>query len=563
MQATIDEAIGAVPDATKGCPTADCPPAIGPMKPDQAFILVVDDNDMNCDLLARRLQREGHQVAVAGDGHQALAQMEASHFDVVLLDIMMPEMNGFEVLERLKAEPKWQHIPVIVVSAADDMASIIKGIELGAEDYLTKPVNPLLLQARVNASLERKRLHDSEQVRLAELATMQQIDRELNATLDVKRAMEITLAWAMRQSSGQAGLMGIVDAGQIQVLTSQGYNYELAPENNLLLADQLPAVQAALRSQQLSYIADTGGAGLLARTCSQIAVPIYRESAVIAILLLESTVPGHWQDDVLRFLNRLGNHAAMAIANAQLYEAVRAANNAKTEFVSFVSHELKIPMTSIKGYADLLLSANFGDVNEAQSSFLKTILNNVERMNRLVSDLADISRIESGHLNLQTAALGLPAIVEEVVRSTQAQIEEKEQKLTLDIPANLPQVWGDRTRLIQILTNLVSNAYKYTPANGRITIRAEAMNDQNGKQEMQPMVHISVADTGLGIKEEDQKAIFTKFFRANDDLALKAPGTGLGLNITKNLVEMHDGRIWFESKYREGTTFHFVIPAAG
>jgi signal transduction histidine kinase len=533
------------------------------MKPEQAFILVVDDNDMNCDLLVRRLQREGHQVAAASDGRQALVQMEANRFDVVLLDIMMPEMNGFEVLERLKAEPEWQHIPVIVVSAADDMASIIKGIELGAEDYLTKPVNPLLLQARVNASLERKRLHDSEQARLAELATMQQIDRELNATLDVKRAMEITLAWAMRQSGGQAGLMGTVEAGQIQVLTAQGYSYELAPENNLLLADQLPAVQAALRSEQLEYIADTSGAGLLARTCSQIAVPIHRESAVIAMLLLESTVPDRWRADVLRFLNRLGNHAAMAIANAQLYEAVQAANNAKTEFVSFVSHELKIPMTSIKGYADLLLSANFGDINEAQSSFLKTILNNVERMTRLVSDLTDISRIESGHLNLQTRALGLPAIVEEVVRSTQAQIEEREQKLTLDIPTNLPEVWGDRTRLIQILTNLVSNAYKYTPANGLITIRAEAMNDQNGKQEMQPMVHISVADTGLGIKDEDQKAIFTKFFRANDDLALKAPGTGLGLNITKNLVEMHDGRIWFESKYREGTTFHIVIPAAG
>ena len=563
MQASIEEAIRAVPQATEGCPTADCPPPIGPMKPEQAFILVVDDNDMNCDLLVRRLQREGHQVAAASDGRQALVQMEANRFDVVLLDIMMPEMNGFEVLERLKAEPEWQHIPVIVVSAADDMASIIKGIELGAEDYLTKPVNPLLLQARVNASLERKRLHDSEQARLAELATMQQIDRELNATLDVKRAMEITLAWAMRQSGGQAGLMGTVEAGQIQVLTAQGYSYELAPENNLLLADQLPAVQAALRSEQLEYIADTSGAGLLARTCSQIAVPIHRESAVIAMLLLESTVPDRWRADVLRFLNRLGNHAAMAIANAQLYEAVQTANNAKTEFVSFVSHELKIPMTSIKGYADLLLSANFGDINEAQSSFLKTILNNVERMTRLVSDLTDISRIESGHLNLQTRALGLPAIVEEVVRSTQAQIEEREQKLTLDIPTNLPEVWGDRTRLIQILTNLVSNAYKYTPANGLITIRAEAMNDQNGKQEMQPMVHISVADTGLGIKEEDQKAIFTKFFRANDDLALKAPGTGLGLNITKNLVEMHDGRIWFESKYREGTTFHIVIPAAG
>ncbi|HEX6385400.1 MAG TPA: response regulator, partial [Anaerolineae bacterium] len=380
------------------------------MKPEQAVILVVDDNDMNRDLLVRRLQRQGHRVAAAGGGREALEQMEASRFDVVLLDIMMPEMNGFEVLERLKAEPKWQHIPIIVVSAANDMPSIIKGVELGAEDYLTKPVNPLLLLARVNASLERKRLHDSEQARLAELAIMQQIDRELNATLDVKRAMEITLEWAMRQADGQAGLMGTVEEGQIQVLASQGYSYELAPETNMLLPEQLPAVQAALRSEQLEYIANTNGAGLLARTSSQIAVPMHRESAVIAILLLESTIANRWQDDVLNFLNRLGSHAAIAIANAQLYEAIQATNNAKTEFVSFVSHELKIPMTSIKGYADLLLSGNFGEINEAQTSFLKTILSNVDRMTRLVSDLTDISRIESGHLHLQTRAVDLPVI---------------------------------------------------------------------------------------------------------------------------------------------------------
>ncbi|MCP4420494.1 MAG: HAMP domain-containing histidine kinase, partial [Chloroflexi bacterium] len=286
------------------------------------------------------------------------------------------------------------------------------------------------------------------------------------------------------------------------------------------------------------------------------------ETAVIALLLLESTQANQWQTEHIAFLRRLGNHAAIAVANAQLMAAMQMANEAKSEFVSFVSHELKIPMTSIKGFADLLLSTDFGAINEAQTTFLTTIRNNVDRMNRLVTDLTDVSRLESGQLHLETQPIQLAKVIEDVAASTQAQMAEKQQTLEVTVPDDLPEVWADRTRLGQILTNLVSNAYKYTPENGRITICAEEMNSVNDLAEVQPMIHVSVADTGLGIKEEEQKAIFSKFFRGSDDEALRSPGTGLGLNITKNLVELHDGRIWFESKYRQGTTFHFIIPVA-
>ena len=313
---------------------------------------------------------------------------------------------------------------------------------------------------------------------------------------------------------------------------------------------------------KLSYEPDTDGAGLLARTQSQLFLPLYRETDVVALLMLESTRSHQWQPEQLSFLRRLGNHAAIAVANAQLVEALQLANQAKSEFVSFVSHELKIPMTSIKGYTDLLLSGNFGPINEAQTTFLDTIRNNVNRMSHLVSDLTDVSRLESGQLHLETQPIQLADVVNEVTTATKAQIAAKRQALVLTVPEDLPHVWADRTRLGQILTNLVSNAYKYTPENGRITICAEEMNSVNEDAEIQPMVHVSVTDTGLGIKEEEQKAIFNKFFRGSDDAALQSPGTGLGLNITKNLVELHDGRIWFESKYREGTTFHFIIPVA-
>ena len=531
------------------------------MQEDRACVLVVDDNELNRDLLAHRLARVGHGVVMAENGRVALEQLATHCIDIILLDLMMPELDGFELLTILKGDRQQQHIPVIVISAADDTESIVKSIELGAEDYLPKPFNLPLLNARINASLARKRLYDQEQTRVQEIATLQQIDAELNATLEMQHVMEITLNWALRQVGGEAGLMGTLDDDRLHVLTSQGYTYEIYEDSPFVLLEQLPAASTALTTGELAY-RQTQRAGLLAHTQSQIVLPLYRETAVIALLLLESTQPDQWRPEHLAFLQRLGNHAAIAVANARLVEAMKVANQAKSEFVSFVSHELKIPMTSIKGYADLLLSSNFGAINEAQTTFLETIRSNVNRMNRLVTDLTDVSRLESGQLHLETQPIQLADVVTEVAASTQGQIEEKQQTLVVTMPDNLPDVWADRTRLAQILTNLVSNAYKYTPENGRITICAEEMNSVNEQAEVQPMIHISVADTGLGIKEEEQKAIFSKFFRGSDDEALRSPGTGLGLNITKNLVELHDGRIWFESKYREGTTFHFIIPVA-
>ena len=532
------------------------------MKEETALILVVDDNEINRDLLARRLERAGHEVIEAENGRSALETLSTHCVDIILLDIIMPELDGFELLPILKSDPNTKNIPVIIISSADDIDSVVKGIELGAEDYLPKPFNLPLLNARINASLTRKRLHSKEQTRLQEIATLQKIDAELNATLDMKRVMEITLSWALRHVGGEAGLMGVLAEDRLHVLASQGYTYEIYEDSPFVLLDQLPAAQQALNSGELAYEAQTERAGLLVRTQSQIVLPLYRETAVIALLVLESTQSNQWESDHLAFLQRLGNHAAIALSNAQLVEAMKVANQAKSEFVSFVSHELKIPMTSIKGYADILLSGNFGPINEAQTTFLETIRNNISRMSRLVTDLTDVSRLESGQLYLETQPVQLADVITEVASSTRGQIEEKRQTLVLQVPDNLPDVWADRTRLAQILTNLVSNAYKYTPENGRITIFAEEMNSVNEDAEVQPVIHVSVADTGLGIKDEEQKAIFSKFFRGSDDEALQSPGTGLGLNITKNLVELHDGRIWFESTYREGTTFHFIIPVA-
>jgi signal transduction histidine kinase len=231
-------------------------------------------------------------------------------------------------------------------------------------------------------------------------------------------------------------------------------------------------------------------------------------------------------------------------------EAV-SANKSKTEFVSVVSHELKLPMTSIKGYSDLMLAGATGPLNENQTSFLTTIRNNVNRMATLVSDLADISRIESGNLRLEPRSVPIWDVIDEVVTLTKTQVTQKNQIVTVDIPTELPKAWCDRNRLAQIITNLVSNANKYTQEGGAIVVQALRKNG---------MIQVKVQDNGHGMTPEDQAKLFNKFFRSADDKIREAPGTGLGLSITKNLIELQGGKVWFESEFRKGTSFYFTVP---
>ncbi len=243
-------------------------------------------------------------------------------------------------------------------------------------------------------------------------------------------------------------------------------------------------------------------------------------------------------------------------------EAVMA-NKSKTEFVSVVSHELKIPMTSIKGYSDLMLSGATGQLNDNQANFLKTIRANVNRMATLVSDLSDISRIESGNLRLEPKMIDVREVIEEVVSLSQAQIDQKHQTLTTSFPEGLGNVFYDRNRLAQIITNLVSNANKYSQEGAAISIEiapfSEEIEGADGEGQ-QDFLRVKVQDNGLGMTPEDQAQLFNKFFRSADDKVREAPGTGLGLSITKNLIELQGGRIWFESEFRKGTTFFFTIP---
>jgi signal transduction histidine kinase len=404
--------------------------------------------------------------------------------------------------------------------------------------------------------------------RVEELSVMQRIDRELNTSLDTTTAMRITLEWAMRQSGAGAGLVAVLQGEEpagIAVMASQGYTNELEPYVSDLLPvkefrlEEVISGSASIRRtinehQRIKPILEGGK--------SQAILPIRRETNTIGLLLLESRGAEPVSDETMGFLNRLTDHASIAISNAQLYSAVQQANLAKSDFVSFVAHELKNPMTSVKGYTELISAGAVGPVTELQGNFLGTIRHNIDRMNTLVSDLNDMSKIEVGRLRLDFKPIQVKDVVDSVVRSTRKQIEEKTQMLVLNIPDTLSPVWADRIRLEQVLVNLVSNAHKYTPAEGTIEVAAEQTANRWDPEGAANVVHLWVKDNGIGINEEDQKKIFQKFFRSEDPKTREAPGTGLGLNITRSLIEMQGGRIWFESEFRKGTIFHITIPVS-
>jgi PAS domain S-box-containing protein len=227
----------------------------------------------------------------------------------------------------------------------------------------------------------------------------------------------------------------------------------------------------------------------------------------------------------------------------------------KSEFISNVSHELRTPMTSIKGYVEVMLMGVTGQLSQQQEHFLKIIKNNTERLNILVNDMLDVSRIEAGRLVLNLQSVDLEKMVKDILAEYQriSKEEERSMNFALHAPSDLPGVKADPARLRQIISNLVNNSYNYTPEDGHVSVRLSLLDG---------MAQVDVNDDGIGIVEKDQERIFERFFRGEDPLVLQKAGTGLGLAISKILIEMHGGKIWFSSagKKGEGSTFSFTIP---
>jgi len=228
---------------------------------------------------------------------------------------------------------------------------------------------------------------------------------------------------------------------------------------------------------------------------------------------------------------------------------------AKTQILTTVTHELRTPLTIIMGYVDRLLvrREKVGPLNERQQKYLERVQEHSRILNALIDNILDISRLEAGSLELTITKLEVQPEIEHVIRSIENQFAEKQIRVALEIPTDLCPLQADRHRFSQVVTNLISNAYKYSPVGATMTITAR---ENNG------LIHLDVSDTGIGISKEDQSKLFTKFFRADNTTTRKEAGTGLGLYITKLLIEAQGGRIWVESELGNGSTFSFDLPVA-
>jgi signal transduction histidine kinase len=371
--------------------------------------------------------------------------------------------------------------------------------------------------------------------------------------------LSLSLDWALRLTAAESGSIGLIEQLDesdeevaLRILFHRGSETASQPAIipmthpilSQIVQDEKPVVTRDLTAEQ----AFDGRPAAI-----QLSVPIKRGGAIRGLITLKCNSANALNDEDVEFMERLADRASVAIKNAQLYQDIQAANKAKIDFITVVTHELRLPMTSIKGYTDLIASGLVGPLTEQQGQFLGVVKRNLERMTTLIQDLADINRIESGRMPFELAAVDLHEVVTEVAESLSEATGAKAQSVTVAFADDFPAVYADPTRLSQVVTNLLSNAHKYTPDGGEIVIEAR----RNGH-----FATVSVRDNGIGISAENQARLFTQFFRAEDPEVREQAGWGLGLSIVKKMVEAQGGEIGFKSELGKGSIFTFTVPLA-
>ncbi len=525
-----------------------------------ANILVVDDLPEKLLVFETILEELGQNLVMVRSGSDALREVLAREFAVILLDVNMPDIDGLETAKLIRQYKKSAHTPIIFITAYADEMQTAQGYSLGAVDYILSPVRPDVLRSKVKVFVElwhmqqrTRAMAEAEAARHAAEEARRRANflahasRELGASLDLEQGMRRLLELVVPHVCDVAAVGVEKEPGRYDTLGAPATDFVPAP-----LASALRTVLADKKTLELS-----GDSGLAAILCQ----PLQVGERVIGALALGYA--GREPRD-RNLLEELAGRAAMALDNARLYrslereiarsreaeEELQDANQRKDEFLAMLSHELRNPLAPIRNAVELM--RRVGSPEPRVTMARDVIDRQVTQLARLVDELLDVSRISQGKIVLKKEPVELAKVIAHSVETVRPMIEVREQRLAVEVSAGPVWVMGDFARLSQVVANLLSNACKYTPEGGRIRLAASA---ERG------VATVTVQDNGTGIDHELLPRVFELFVQGDRGLDRSQGGLGIGLTLVKRLVELHQGEVAADSAGPgKGATFRVTLP---
>lgn len=549
--------------------TAPTPSLANPYS--QYTILLVDDTPTNLGVLFEYLERYGFKIVVARDGESGIKRAQFVRPDIILLDVMMPGINGFETCQRLKADPSTREIPVIFMTALADTENKVQGFAVGAVDYVTKPLQQDEVLARVTSHLKIRDLTHSLQKKNRQLEASHLIAQRITSILDLNQLL--TTVTELIQARFGYYYVGIwlgneQQAAVLQAESGHDINQQLGVGFTLEAgAPQLAA--AVLRSGQPLFSADVraesqrlGLSGLPA-TRGELALPLVFANEVLGVLDVHSDQAGEFNGDDQTALQVMANQIAVAIRNARQYQLAEnrarelaALNASKDKFFAVVAHDLRAPFTALLGLS--LLQSRTPDTTPMAEvrHAARRIHNSARNAYGLLENLLQWSRLQLDRLEPEPERLELREVVARNTRLLKEVAASKNINLENKAAAGV-QVYADENMLDTVLRNLISNALKFTPEGGSVTVLAAPP-----AAEIEGFLEIWVQDTGLGISAADIQKLFQLDKPHTTPGTAQEPGTGLGLLLCQEMVVKNGGRLWIESEGvpDKGTTVKFTVP---